>query len=157
MNEKLYRLRGIANYQFNAPIGHLLFPDKCTVEVSKSSGRIRRVKLNSIILATIRAHDGMIVLTIAGGQRLHQSLPYPKRRVMIQKDVGHFIAKGRSVFAKHVSLVDSDLRAGDEVLVVDNKDTLLAVGKANLSPQEMLDLTRGVAVKVRHAIKKRKT
>jgi uncharacterized protein with predicted RNA binding PUA domain len=115
------------------------------------------VKLNSIILATIRAHDGMIVLTIEGGQRLHQSLLFPKRRVVIKKDVAHFIAKGRSVFAKHVSLVDSDLRAGDEVLVVDNKDTLLAVGKANLSPQEMLDLTRGVAVKVRHAIKKRKT
>jgi uncharacterized protein with predicted RNA binding PUA domain len=118
---------------------------------------MRRVQLNSIILATIRAHDGMIVLTIEGGQRLHQSLPFPKRRVVVQNAVAPFIAKGRSVFAKHVTLVDSDLRAGDEALVVDNKDSLLAVGKANLSPQEMLDLSRGVAVKVRHAIKKRKT
>lgn len=115
------------------------------------------MKLDSIILATIRAHDGMIVLTIEGGQRLHQALPFPRHRVVIQKDVSHFIAKGRSVFTKHVSSVDSDLRAGDEVLVVDSQDALLAVGKANLSPKEMLDLTRGVAVKVRHAIKKRKT
>jgi uncharacterized protein with predicted RNA binding PUA domain len=61
------------------------------------------------------------------------------------------------VFAKHVKIVDSQLRAGDELLVVDEQDRLLAVGKANLSPNEMLALTRGVAVKTRHSKKKRKT
>lgn len=127
------------------------------MEVSKSSGRIRRVTLNSKILATVRAHDGMIVLTIEGGQRLHRLLPFPKRRVVVNQEVAQFIAEGRSVFAKHVRAVDSELRAGDEIIIVDEQDQLLAVGKAHLSPQEMLDLTRGVAVKTRHAMKKRKT
>ena len=127
------------------------------MEVSKSSGRIRRVSLNSKILATVRAHDGMIVLTIEGGQRLHQLLPFPKRRVVVNQEVAGFIAEGRSVFAKHVTSVDSELRAGDEIMIVDEQDKLLAVGKAHLSPQEMLDLSRGIAVKTRHAIKKRKT
>ncbi len=127
------------------------------MEVSKSSGRIRRVTLNSKILATVRAHDGMIVLTIDGGKLLHQAVPFPKVRVVIHQEVAQFIAEGRSVFAKHVKVVDPQLRAGDEILVVDEKDKLLAVGKANLSPQEMIDLSRGVAVKTRHSIKKRKT
>jgi uncharacterized protein with predicted RNA binding PUA domain len=157
ISETLYRLRGIANYQFRALIGHLLFPDDCEVEVSQRSGRIRRVSLNSKILATIRAHDGMIVLTIEGAQRLHQLTTYPKLRVVAEQGVTQFIAEGRSVFAKHVKFVDSQLRAGDELLVVDEQDRLLAVGKATLSPQEMLELTRGVAVKTRHSIENRKT
>jgi uncharacterized protein with predicted RNA binding PUA domain len=99
----------------------------------------------------------MIVLTIEGGQRLQQLFPFPKRRVVVNQEVAQFIAEGRSVFAKHVILVDSELRAGDEIIIVDGQDHLLAVGKAHLSPQEMLDLTRGIAVKTRHAIKKRKT
>jgi len=135
----------------------MLFPDECTLELSKSSGRVRRVSLNSKILATIRAHDSMIVLTTEGGQRLHQTLPFPKLRVVVHHEVAQFIAEGRSVFAKHVKSVDPQLRAGDEILIVDEKDRLLAVGKSHLSPQEMLDLTRGVAVKTRHSIKKRKT
>jgi uncharacterized protein with predicted RNA binding PUA domain len=64
------------------------------------------------------------------------------------------VAEGRSVFAKHVTQVDFKLRAGDEVLVVDDADSLLAVGKANLCPLEMLDLVRGVAVRTRHGVKK---
>ncbi len=75
----------------------------------------------------------------------------------MHQEVAQFIAEGRSVFAKHIKSVDSQLRAGDEILIVDEQDQLLAVGKANLSPQEMLELTHGVAVKTRHSIKKQKT
>jgi uncharacterized protein with predicted RNA binding PUA domain len=115
------------------------------------------VLLDSKVIATIRAHDGRIVLTMAGASRLHQAVPFPKLRVIVSQEVASFIKDGRSVFAKHVKEVDPQLRARDEVLVVDDKDTLLAVGMAYLSPQEMLDLSRGVAVKTRHSIKKRKT
>lgn len=157
IDERLYRVRGIANYQFHAAIGHLVFPDNCQVEISKTSKRIRRVTLDTKIIATVRAHDGFLVLTIEGGRRLHQALPFPKHRVVVHQEVAKFISEGRSVFARHVKSVDHQLRAGDEVLVVDEHDKLLAVGKANLSPQEMLELTRGVAVKPRHAINNQKT
>jgi uncharacterized protein with predicted RNA binding PUA domain len=127
------------------------------VELSKRTGRLRRVTLSSKVLATIRANDGRIVLTIWGAQRLHQAVKYPRLRAVVHQDIAHFIAEGRSLFAKHVEEVDPQLRAGDEVLIVDVEDKLLAVGMAQLSPQEMLDLTRGVAVKTRHSIDKRKT
>jgi uncharacterized protein with predicted RNA binding PUA domain len=127
------------------------------VEVSKRTGRLRRVTLDTNVLATIRATDGRIVLTIWGAQRLHQFVKYPRLRAIVRQEVAQFIAEGRSLFAKHIENVDPQLRAGDEVLIVDKDDTLLAVGIAQLSPQEMLDLSRGVAVKSRHSIKKRKT
>jgi uncharacterized protein with predicted RNA binding PUA domain len=155
IDEPLHRARGIANYQFDSPIGHRLFPDECTVEISKRTGNLRRILQGPTVLATIRAHDGRIVLTLAGAERLHQLSPFPRLRVVVKQDVTPFIAEGRSVFAKHVTKVDSQLRAGDEVLIVNENDELLAVGQAHLSPQEMLDISRGVAVKTRHSSKSR--
>lgn len=136
-------------------MGDQLFPDDCVVEVSKRSGRLRRVLRNSQVLATIRANDGRLVLTIWGAQRLHNTTTSPNLRVVVLQEVAPFISEGRSVFAKHVKDVDSKLRAGDEVLVVDEADVLLAVGAAHLSPREMIDLARGIAVKTRHSIQKR--
>ncbi len=134
-----------------------MFPERCEIEVSKRSGRVRRISDRSKVLATIRANDGRLVLTIWGATRLHKAAPFPQLRVIVNHEVSSFIAEGRSVFAKHVLDVDPSLRAGDEVLVVDENDNLLAVGMAHLSPREMLDLTRGVAVKTRHSIKTRVT
>jgi len=149
-DDPLIRVRGIANYQFEEDVGEALFPDECEFEISKRSCRIRRIYLQGIILATIRANDGRIVLTMEGGKRLHKAIPSPRLRVVIPKEVAQFVTEGRSVFAKHVLQVDPKLRARDEVLVVDETDKLLAVGNAHLCPREMLDLSRGVAVRTRH-------
>jgi 7-cyano-7-deazaguanine tRNA-ribosyltransferase len=43
-----------------------------------------------------------------------------------------------------------------EVVVINNKDDVLAVGKAVLSGGEMLAFNRGIAVKVRRGIDKQK-
>ena len=41
----------------------------------------------------------------------------------------------------------------DEVMIVDRNDTLLAIGKSILVPEEMKAMTKGIAVKVREGIK----
>lgn len=153
IKSSILRIRGISNYQFGEVVGEQLFPDECEIEFSRRTGKIRRVFLHSKVLATIRARDGRIVLTMLGAQRLHQAVPPPRLRVFVDTEGEHFIVEGRSIFAKYVKKVDSNLRAGDEVLVVNDQDKLLAVGSAVLSPQEMLDLSRGVAVKSRHSSK----
>lgn len=153
----LRRVRGIANYQFNQPIGDLLFPRDCEIEISSRSQRIKRVSYKSQILATVRANDGRLVLTYWGGKRLHQKVPSPQLRVIVPTEIGPFIRNGKSVFAKHVLQVDFGLRAGDEVLIVDEQDSLLAVGTAKISPREMVALSRGVAVKNRHPANKTKS
>ncbi len=50
--------------------------------------------------------------------------------------------------------MDEDIRANDEVIVVNEEDELLATGKAKLSAFEMLAFERGVAVEVRQGVRK---
>jgi predicted RNA-binding protein (TIGR00451 family) len=64
-------------------------------------------------------------------------------------DVSTFIAEGGDVFAKHVVKADNDIRPKDEVIVVDERGEVLAVGRAVLSGEEMIAFMRGVAVKAR--------
>ena len=68
----------------------------------------------------------------------------------MKNDVSKYIAEGGDVFAVHVTEVDPEIRASDEVIVVDENGTVLAVGKAMLSSVEMKAFKSGVAVKVRH-------
>ncbi len=139
-----------ADYQFGAGAGEALASRGLRVEVSKRTGKPRYVYDNEgRLLATIRWNDGFMTLTIEGAKLLLKRFNPPKLRVVVTDDAAEFVKKGRSVFAKHVINVDPDIRSGDEVIVVDKNDNLLAVGKAILSSLEMLAFNSGVAVKVR--------
>ncbi len=155
MEDRLLRIvRVIADYQFGKGAGRVLFPDSCRFVLSPKTGKIRQIKDGGVRIATLKADSGWFSLSIEGARRLHRAFEYPKLRVVVLRDVGDFIAMGRSVFAKHVVDVDMDIRANDEVLVVDEDDRLLATGKAVLCAKEMLEFKRGVAVSVRQGVKK---
>ncbi len=147
-NSALRRVRTIADYQFGRGAGSGLFPDDCTFTRS-TTGRIRQIQREGVRLATIRAQDGRLTLSIEGARRLHRTLPFPAYRVTIQADVAEFPRKGKNVFARHVTAADREIHSGDEVLVVTGDDDLLATGAAVLSGDEMLHFKYGVAVKVR--------
>ncbi len=157
MEDRMLRtVRVIADYQFGRGAGRVLFPETCKFVLSPTTGRIRQIKDRGIRIATLKADSGWFTLSIEGARRLHEAFEYPKLRVAVLKDVAEFIAEGRSVFAKHVVDVDPNIRANDEVIVVDEDDNLLATGRAVLSAKEMLEFNRGVAVSVRQGIKKLK-
>ena len=69
--------------------------------------------------------------------------------MIINEDAIPFVTEGKSVFAKFVIEIDPELRARDEVLVVDEKDNLIRTGTLVLSPIEVRDFDRGPAVRVR--------
>jgi uncharacterized protein with predicted RNA binding PUA domain len=154
VNEGLRAVRMIADYQFGKGAGKVLFPDSCTLLLS-STGRVRQIIDGNVRIATVKADSGWLTLSIEGAKRLHSFFPPPRLRVTVMDEVSEFIAAGKSVFAKHVVDVDEDIRAGEEVLVVDTSDRLLATGKCLLSAFEMLEMDRGVAVKVRQGVEKR--
>ncbi len=104
------------------------------------------------MLATLRARDGLFALQVEGGRALLRSVKPPRRRVTVISGVESFIRKGGNVFAKHVASVDPDIRPEEEVLVVDGKDELLAVGRTFFNAVEMQGFKVGVAVKVRHGV-----
>jgi predicted RNA-binding protein (TIGR00451 family) len=100
-------------------------------------------------IATVRAQDGMLTLGITGARNLHEFARFPGYRVVVNNEAAPFVAKGKNAFARHVQSVDPDIRDGQEVLVVDENDKLLATGKAVLCSGEMLAFKKGMAVEVR--------
>ncbi len=153
-NWTLRQLKAVAQYQFGNEFDEVLAPDTVLVTFSKNTNKIREILLDGKRLATLRATDGLYSLGLEGARRIIQYVKSPKRRVIVQSDVSEFIADGRNVFAKHVMKVDPEIMPEDEVVIVNEQDELLAVGRAQLSAEYMLAFQKGVAVKVRHGIKK---
>lgn len=149
MDEDLRRVRGVADYQLGRGTGSALFPDNVSLEHSRRTGKVRFVHLGDILLASLRPTDGLLTLTIAGAERLVSSTTPLGFTVTIMDDVGEFVSKGKNVFAKHVVEAGSGIRPGDEVVVLDSKKRVLAVGRALLTSEEMLAFGVGVAVRTR--------
>lgn len=145
--KEVIKLRAVADYLFDKDVGKALFPDG--IRVVKSKGRIRQVWLAGEPVCAIRASDGFIVLNRKGAELVHAALRPPRLRVTVSDDAAPFVAKGRSVFAKHVVAADPEIRPAEEVLVVDSNNSLLASGKTLLTGVEMVAFNIGKAVKVR--------
>ena len=150
----LGKVRSIADFQFGRGVGAMLFPENIEVQLSPRTGRIRFINLNGERLATLRPTDGLLSLSIKAAKFIAENLPFAKCFVSVQNDVSKYIAAGGDVFAVHVVKVDNEIRAKDEVIVLDEAGNVLGVGRATLSSVEMTAFKTGVAVKVRHGAKK---
>ncbi len=143
------RARAVADYQFGAGTSEALLKGKVELVKSKKTGKIRNVNVDGEHVLSLRAADGLYTLKLAGGRRLHEALKPPSLRVVVDEESAPFNREGRNVFAKFVLECDEKVRPWDEVLVVDEADDLLAVGRALLNREEMLAFQHGMAVKVR--------
>ncbi|WP_407354706.1 PUA domain-containing protein [Methanolobus sp. WCC5] len=151
VEKNLKKVRIMADIQFGKGCGEVLFPDGVTFQLSKTK-RVRQVLYNGKHMATVRAKDGMLTLSIDGAVALHSTLDWPASRVVICEDAVPFVSKGKTAFAKHVMDADPELRAGDEVIIVDSSDSILATGQLLLSPHEAVRMDRGPAVDVRRGM-----
>ena len=149
MNRDLRRIRGIANYQFGPGCGAVLFPEGVSMECSKRTGKLRYVLLDGVLLASLRPTDSLFTLTITGAERLVSEGKPMGYIVTVADEVSEFISQGRNVFAKHVVDAGDGIRPGDEVIILDSRKKVLAVGRALLNREEMLAFSVGVAVKTR--------
>jgi len=149
---ELLKIKSIADYQFGKGAGDALFDGEIRIIKSKNTGKIRNVIVDDEHVASLRAEDGFFTLRIGGAKRLHQRFKAPKLRVMVSDESSEFNRAGKNVFAKFVKNMDDALRPGDEVLVVDEDDNLLAVGRTLMNRLEALSFQRGMCVKVREGI-----
>jgi len=147
--EDLWKIRCIADYQFGKGVGSTFFPDNVDIIYSRRTGRVRHVYLDGKRLVTLRPRDGFFSLTILGAKRIVERVQPLRYWVKVQDDISAFIAKGKSVFAKHVVDADEEIRPMEEVIVINEEDEVLAVGKAVLTGKEMKAFKKGVAVKIR--------
>jgi len=145
-SDEVEMLRGIANYQFGWPAGDVLVDDDAVVGVSPATRRIRELYGPEGLLAVLRAHDYFFSLSLLGARRLLAELPRPRLRAVVDEER----LTSKSVNCRSIVEVDGNLYAGEEVIVVDRRDSLLGVGRLRLSPAEIGErFCRGEAIRLR--------
>jgi 7-cyano-7-deazaguanine tRNA-ribosyltransferase len=146
------RVRDIADYQFGAGAGDAILNGVVTIRASQNTGKIRNVHVDGEHVLSLRAEDGLYTLKIAGARRLHAAFEFPRLRVIVHADSVPFNRGGKNAFAQFVEKWDATLRPGDECLVVDWSDNLVACGQMHLAPSELGFFKKGLAVHVREGL-----
>ncbi|MFA5862600.1 MAG: tRNA guanosine(15) transglycosylase TgtA [Candidatus Thermoplasmatota archaeon] len=143
------RVRSIADYQFGPGAGDALLAGEVTIRTSNNTGKIRNVHVDGEHVLSLRAEDGFFTLKIGGARRLHAAFDFPRLRVVVHADSVPFNRGGKNAFAQFVQKWDATLRPGDECLLVDEADGLVACGQMHLAPSELGFFKKGLAVHVR--------
>ncbi len=132
-----------ADYQFGKRAGGLLVPKD-----AKLKGKPYKLILCQIDgeqVCSYVAESGTLSLTLEGGKKL-SSLG----RYWVRLDVES--VKGGSIFAVGVQEADTAIRPGDEVIVINNNNDVIGVGRSDMSGREMCELNWGRAVTLRHKV-----
>ena len=138
-------IEAVLSYQFNGEYARVVAGlDGLEVEYS-STGRLRYVVWRGSRILTRRAGDGLFSLSRVAGELLRRTVAPPAFRVVVREPE---VVSG-SVLAVIVERADEAIRPGDEVIVVDEQDELVGVGRARVSGALMASLPRGEVVRVR--------
>ena len=150
--DSLLKLRQTIDALFGKGVSRYL-PKNVEIIFSKKNGRIRTVHDQEKLLCTLRI-DGGLAITPYFAQLLLKSKKFKENCLEINKDAEPFVKEGRSVFCKHVTWCGKNIRiTSDTPILFQNK--VIAVGRAVLSSEMIIDFERGVAVKVRDSLKSR--
>ncbi|TFG26889.1 tRNA guanosine(15) transglycosylase TgtA [Candidatus Thorarchaeota archaeon] len=147
----LRKLKALLTYQWGGNVEDIAAIEGLQVVFSRSTGKIRHVTIEDEIIFTVVPTTGLLTPTFRGGEILLQYKIDDRFIVTMERDAAEFVADGKSALAKFVMNASSKLKAGEEVLVIDEHHQLLGTGRALLSGSEMLIFDRGVAVNVRHS------
>ena len=154
----LRQIKSISDYQFGKEITDILFEDieKIHFERSPKTKKIRYIYYKSNLLLILRPTNGFFTFTLFTAKKIISKTSAPKLRVIVLNEISEFIKKGRNVFCKHVVDIDEDLRPLDEVIVVNQDDELLGIGKLKVPVPYVKSFSTGIAVNVRKGIYKLK-
>lgn len=147
-------LRQRLRYQFSLTQEEAdnFIPLNLELELSAKTKRVRNIFVGPDLWGFLRPMDGLFLLTPSSAKVLIKLLKFPKLRVVVQSDVSEYIQQGGNVFAKHVVDCDPTLIPSSEVIVVNEEDLPLALGRLLLNREEALAFKTGIAVKVRKDI-----
>ncbi len=151
------KIRAISDYQFNPLITDVLFEneDAIIIERSKNTQKIRYIYYEDKLLLTLRPTNGFFTLSLFSAQLIIDKIRPPKLRVIVLNEISEFIKKGRNVFCKHVIDIDEDLRPNDEVIIVNENDELLGIGRLKIPVPYVRSFKSGIAINVRKGVYKK--
>lgn len=150
----LRQIKAISDYQFGKIITDILFDeiDQVKLQRSPNTNKIRYVYYKNNLLLTLRPTNGFFTLTLYSAKKVITNTIPPKLRVIVLNEISDFIKKGRNVFCKHIIDIDENLRPFDEVIVVNQDDELLGIGKLKIPISYAKSFSRGIAVNIRRGI-----
>ncbi len=140
-----------ATAQFGAP----MIPEGTITIMNKvpSDDRMEEVIADGVALANIRfdVESGKWVLLprMEGAARIFTQMDGRSNWVIIDESAVPFIEKGASTLAPGVIDADPDIVPGVEVVVVSPDGVPVSAGRAKMAGREMVEATKGVAVKTR--------
>jgi uncharacterized protein with predicted RNA binding PUA domain len=154
----LRQIRGISDYQFGKDITDILLDDTNHIHIvrSQKTKKIRYIYYKDNLLLILRPKNGFFTLTLFSAEKIIKKASAPKLRVIVLNEISEFIKKGRNVFCKHVVNIDNGLRPLDEVIVVNEDDDLLGIGKLKVPVSYVKVFSVGIAVNIRKGIYKSK-
>ena len=140
-------------HHLNALFGaYFILPKSTTFSYSRRTGRIKNFSFDNQLAGTLRT-DGGIALTLTGAEKLMKNPLFKTNCVIPIQQAVPFVSEGRSLFCKHVKWCGSNVRVGSDVVVIDDNEKILAVGRARIASNLMKEFDVGVAVRVRQGIK----
>ncbi|MFW9826253.1 MAG: PUA domain-containing protein [Candidatus Thorarchaeota archaeon] len=154
----LRQVKSISDYQFGKDITDILFDDmdRITIQRSRNTNKIRYIYYKEELLLVLRPINGLFTLTFLSAKIIKEKTLIPRLRIVVLNDIAEFIRKGRNVFCQHVVDIDKTLRPLDEIIVVNQNDELLGIGKLKVPVPYVRSFSHGVAVNIRKGIYKSK-
>ncbi|TFG19004.1 MAG: pseudouridine synthase [Promethearchaeota archaeon] len=151
-------VNAIIDYQFGPIITNVLFEGSKSIQIkySKNTGRIKHVYVDDELFLNYRPNIGLFTLTLNSAGRIIKKMEPPILRIIVLNEISEFIKEGRNVFNKHVVEVDDNLRPLDEVIVVNQLDELLGIGRLMIPVPYVRSFKNGIAVNIRKGINKSK-
>ncbi|MFP3269012.1 MAG: PUA domain-containing protein [Desulfurococcales archaeon] len=147
--QEIAQIYGILYYQFGREAAEEVLRRSLELRVTRySSGIIREVHMSNIPILYHNPKTGLFTLSQRGAILLFPLVPEDRKRIYIKRDIFEKYTK-KVLLAPAVARVTEDIRAGDEVFIVDESGDLLAVGKALASAVEIKVMKRGKVALVR--------
>ncbi|MCE4602737.1 MAG: hypothetical protein F7C08_02355 [Desulfurococcales archaeon] len=144
----LERIYAILLYQFNDRVADALINGRITYRIVR--GDVREVYRDGELILVRRPTDGLFSISLVAGELIQRAEKPPGFRIVVRGDRE---IRG-SVLARDVVGIDENLRPGDEVVIVDEEDRLVGVGRLRVPPIMLNGLERGEVARVRKRVKR---
>ena len=124
-----------------------IFPKKARIELIQTDTGDTLYAVNNV-LKLWKSKDGYIpVLTLLLNKKVDL------KKIVVDKGAIRFVTNGADVMRPGITKIDSSIKKGDIVVIVDeNHDRALAIGKSMLDAEQMEDKNSGKVVKNLHTI-----
>ncbi len=145
-------IRSILDRDYGEGAGRAVIPDGHVVILNKapSLDRMDEVVIDGAVIASFRYDMGSgwkFVARMQGAYRIGKH--FSKGYVVCDPEAVRFIRESKNLMAPGVVDADHDIKFGDEIIIITPDREIIATGMAKMTGPEMVESTKGVAVRTR--------